>query len=347
MCYTGLVSEGNPPPNFFAMKSHQPFGTVGEEGYLHLLSHILNTGYESDKERTGTGTIASHTPHQLHFPRVAEQFPLFTTKYVSFNMLACEMLWFISGSTHIDELKKQGSPAMANMWSKWDDDCGSLGPVYGKQWREWESFRYDGSGYEMEKVHIDQLRKTIDGIKENPESRRHIVTAWNPADIDDMALPPCHLMYQFTCEPIPEEELARKHLTMSEVVDVDQEWDSIREQVQALGKPIYRLHLHMTQRSCDLFLGAPFNIAEYALLLMMVAEVTNTAVGGFTWTGVNCHIYKNHIDAVEEQLSRQIAPCPQVKINGPEDPSIDDFKREHIELHNYYHNPKIEAEVSV
>lgn len=332
------------------MNNHLPEHTVGEEGYLSLLQHILDNGYNSSKERTGTGTIVNPTPAQLHFPDVVDNFPLLTTKYVSFNMLACEMLWFISGSTNADDLRRIGSPAMAATWMQWAEDNGDLGPVYGKQWRKWES--HANRPYVKE---IDQLQNAIDNIKENPESRRHIVTAWNPADLEDMALPPCHLMYQFTCEPIPEEELARKYLTMNEVADVDREWDSIRDQVKALGKPVYKLHLHMLQRSCDMFLGVPFNVAEYALLLMIVAKVTNTVSGDFTWTGVNCHIYQDHIDAVKEQLSRDPYKLPKVEIEDlPLDdfedqklPHIDEYMRENITLKGYKHHPKIEAEVSV
>lgn len=286
---------------------------IGEWGYLTLLEYILEEGVEVNSERTGTGTIMSRTPHQLYFPNVEADFPLFTTKYVSFNMLACEMLWFISGSTHIDGLKKQGSSAMADIWSKWDDGCGSLGPVYGKQWREWESFRYDGSGYEMEKVHIDQLQEVIDNITKNPTSRRHIVTAWNPADLERMALPPCHVMYQFTAEPIEEG---------------------------------YRLHLHMLQRSADALLGLPFNIAQYSLLLQMVSQVVGMKCGDFTWTGVNCHIYQDHVEAVQTQIGRDPKSSPMVILDS-DITDIDDFEREHIHLAGYDHCPKIEAEVSV
>ena len=316
------------------MSRHQPFNTTGEAGYLNLMEHILHNGYRVDNERTGTGTIVSPTPHQLYFPNVRNQFPLVTTKYVSFSMIVAEMLWMISGNTNANKIKDYGSHAMAKMWNKWADEDGELGPVYGRQWRAWEYWR---CGEEF----IDQLQNAIDTIKNNPESRRIIVSAWNPADLDDMALPPCHLMYQFTCEP----------LTLKERVELAPQSLGIKyssspaSELDNYGVPKYRLHLHLTQRSCDMFLGVPFNIAEYALLLMMVAQVTNTVTGDFTWTGVNCHIYQNHVGAVEEQLSRGPKSPPMVILDEVDD--IDDFTQDHISLHGYNPYNKIEAEVSV
>lgn len=194
--------------------THQPFVTIGEEGYLDLLQHVLSNGYEVDNDRTGVGTIVSPTPHQLHFPNIKKKFPLFTTKRVSFNMLACEMLWIIAGSTNANDLKDIGSPAMAKMWQKWADKNGELGPVYGKQARRWET--KDGK-------EIDQLQNAIDDIKNNSTSRRIRVTHWNPSDLSDMALAPCHVEHQYTVEPVEK------------------------------GKD--KLHLHMLQRSCDMLLG--------------------------------------------------------------------------------------------
>ena len=465
------------------MNNHQNFNTIGEQGYLDLLQHILDNGYKVDKERTGTGTIVSPTPHQLHFPNVAEEFPLFTTKYVSFNMLACEMLWFISGSTNADDLRRIGSPAMAATWMQWAEDNGELGPVYGYNWRNfgktpesipqpepklpedieatylgvangsgkeghslgkvWEGmiarcydtnsnsyhlygekgvhvidrwlqfenfaedaiqlkgynekvnsdnryvldkdiqgteFTYgkdyccwitdqqnalaqsdtlytvkkDGVEYQFtnptqfcekqgipnnnfsdlwtgsknakvrhgftlvktEKLNkgVDQLQNVIDNIKNNPYSRRHRITAWNPELNKYMALPPCHVEQQYTVEPIKD------------------------------GKD--RLHLHLLCRSQDMLLGTPFNIAQYSLLLMMVAQVTNTIPGDFTWTGINCHIYQNHVKAVKEQLKRVPRDSPKVILHkGVE--NIDDFEIGDMTLIGYKHHPKIKAEVSV
>lgn len=303
-------------------------GVEGENGYLASLAYVLDEGYYVNKERTGTGTIVAPFPVQLYFPNIKEKFPLFTTKEVSFNMLACEMLWFISGSTNTNDLEKIGSPAMKKMWDKWADDEGELGPVYGDKWRNWGTLTLTDKDYFTLDT-IDQLKNAIFKIKNNPESRRIIVTAWDPGAIENMALPPCHMTFQFTCEPLE------------------------------YGK--YKLHLHLLQRSCDAFLGVVYNIAQYSLLLQMISMVTNTVPGDFTWTGVNYHIYQNHIDVVKEQLSRSPNLPPivglkdRLKITSEDGEvheydvieSIDDFTRDHIHLKAYNHHPKLEAEVSV
>lgn len=298
----------------------------GEEGYLNVMEHILDNGYKTS-DRTGTGTIVSPTPHQLYFKNVAERFPLFTTKYVSFNMLAVEMLWFISGSTNTKDLEQMGSPSMAKMWENWADDDGELGPIYGSQWRKWKTYNsenfLDDSDDFIGYKEIDQLAKAIDKIKNNPGSRRIRVSAWNPVDVENMALPPCHFDYQFTCQPTGIEHAQ----------DTEE------------PKQVYKLHLHMTQRSCDMFLGVPFNVAQYALLLMLVAKVTNTVPGDFTWTGINCHIYQNHLETVQRQLSRKPKDLPKVEVADLDD--IDKFTIEDILLTDYKHHSKIKAKVSI
>lgn len=339
-----------------SMRNHLSHGTVGEEGYLSLMENILANGYNSSRERTGTGTIVNPTPAQLHFNNVKHYFPLFTTKEVSFNMPACEMLWFISGGTNTKGLREKGSVNMERMWNKWADENGDLGPVYGKQWRAYKAWYHieneyfqstDENYYRADYVEIDQLQNVIDSIRENPESRRHIVTAWNPSDISDMALPPCHLMFQFTCEPLSKKE--RQQWMHSNKHDLlhGEEPPLNEETLDAHNVPKYRLHLHLTQRSADMFLGVPFNIAQYALLLMMVAEVTNTVSGNFTWTGVNCHIYQDHIDAVKTQLSRSPKNSPQVMFEKDNYNSIDEFTRDDFSLHAYHPYNKIKAPVSV
>jgi len=315
----------------------------GEEGYLNVMEHILDNGYETG-DRTGTGTIVSPTPHQLYFKNVAERFPLFTTKYVSFNMLAVEMLWFISGSTNTKDLEQMGSPSMAKMWNNWADDDGELGPVYGSQWRKWRTYNsenfLDDSDDFIGYKEIDQLTKAIDKIKNNPGSRRIRVSAWNPVDVENMALPPCHFDYQFTCEPISSFERTK----LAGGRDTSNR-DNYQDYLDEEGIPKYKLHLHMTQRSCDMFLGVPFNVAQYALLLMLVAKVTKTVPGDFTWTGINCHIYQDHLEAVQRQLSRRPKDLPKVEIADLDD--IDKFTREDMLLTNYEHHPKIKAKVSV
>jgi len=326
------------------MDTHQPFNTIGEEGYLSLMEHILENGYKVNNERTGTGTIVSPTPHQLYFPNVKNKFPLITTKEVSFNMLACEMLWFISGSTNANNIREIGSDAMADQWNKWADNDGELGPVYPKQWRKWAKPDHNNLGEFLGTTYIDQLQNVIDNIKDNAESRRHIVSAWNPAELSAMNLPPCHLMYQFTAQPLTMDE----RLKLSPHSYGVKYSDNIPEQLDELQVPEYKLHLHMLQRSCDMFLGVPFNISEYALLLLLVSSVLDWRFypGDFTWTGVNCHIYQDHFEAVKEQLSRVPRQTPDVYVAEHID-DIDYFVRSDIELNGYKPHDKIKAPVSV
>ncbi len=274
--------------------------------YLDLLSFVKD--YGTDKaDRTGTGT-RSHFGYQMRFD-LAKGFPLVTTKKVHFKSVAHELLWMISGDTNIKYLQDNG----VRIWDEWADENGDLGPVYGQQWRKWAS-QADivdlGNGKIGKQFHqFDQLAYTIDQIKENPESRRHIVSAWNVWDIPKMKLPPCHMLYQF------------------HVAD---------------GK----LSCQMYQRSADVFLGVPFNIASYALLTMMIAQVCDLAIGDFVHTFGDVHIYNNHFKQVEEQLSREPKPLPRVVLN-PDVKNIDEFKYEDILLLDYKHHPPIKAEVSV
>lgn len=261
--------------------------------YLDLLRHVLTTG-QGKADRTGTGTL-SVFGHQMRFDLRAG-FPLVTTKRVHFKSVAHELLWFIRGDTNTRYLRENG----VTIWDEWADANGELGPVYGKQWRSWPA--PDGHS-------IDQLAQVIAQIKANPDSRRHIVSAWNVADLPDMALAPCHCLFQF------------------HVAD---------------GK----LSCQLYQRSADLFLGVPFNIASYALLTHMVAQVTGLEPGDFIWTGGDCHLYLNHLDQVREQLSRTPFPLPTLRLN-PAVTRIDDFVFEDIELLDYQHHPAIKAPVAV
>ncbi|WIE81542.1 thymidylate synthase [Curtobacterium sp. MCSS17_016] len=261
--------------------------------YEDLLRDVLTTGsHKSD--RTGTGT-RSVFGRQIRYD-LSKGFPLLTTKKVHFKSVAIELLWFLQGSTNVTWLQENG----VRIWNEWADENGDLGPVYGHQWRSWPD--HDGGT-------IDQIQQVIDQLKTNPDSRRIIVSAWNPADVPDMALPPCHALFQFY------------------VAD---------------GK----LSCQLYQRSADMFLGVPFNIASYALLTHMVAQQTGYEVGEFIWTGGDTHIYDNHLNQVNEQLSRDVRPLPQLVINRKPE-SIFDYQFEDFDVVGYDPHPPIKGTVAV
>jgi len=261
--------------------------------YHDLLQHILDNGIEKG-DRTGTGTFSTFG-YQMRFD-LSEGFPVVTTKKLHLRSIIHELLWFLQGDTNIKYLKDNG----VSIWDEWADEKGNLGPVYGYQWRSWPT--PDGGK-------IDQISKVVDQIKNNPDSRRLMVSAWNVADVDNMALPPCHCLFQFY------------------VAD---------------GK----LSCQLYQRSADTFLGVPFNIASYALLTMMVAQVCDLEPGEFVHTLGDAHLYSNHIDQAKLQLSRDFRPLPEMKIN-PEVKDLFSFTYEDFELINYDPHPHIKAAVAV
>ncbi|MCL2560215.1 MAG: thymidylate synthase [Turicibacter sp.] len=269
------------------MNGHQ------EHQYLDLIKHILKNG-EHKSDRTGTGTT-SVFGHQIRFD-LSEEFPLLTTKKVHWKSVVHELLWFVAGDTNVKYLQDNG----VRIWNEWADEDGNLGPVYGHQWRSWEAV--DGRV-------IDQFSDVIEQIKTNPDSRRLLVNAWNIGDLDKMALPPCHMMFQFYVSN---------------------------------GK----LSCQLYQRSADVFLGVPFNIASYALLTLMVAHVTGLKPGEFVHTFGDAHIYDNHTEQVNEQVSREPKPFPKLKINRQVD-SVFDFKFEDFDLVDYDPHPLIKGKVSV
>lgn len=260
--------------------------------YEDLLREVLEHGTPKS-DRTGTGT-RSLFGKQLRFD-LAESFPLITTKRVHFKSIAIELLWFLRGESNVAYLRDNG----VTIWDEWADEQGDLGPVYGVQWRSWPT---------PEGGHIDQITDVIEQIKTNPDSRRLIVSAWNVADIPNMALAPCHAFFQFY------------------VAD---------------GK----LSCQLYQRSADLFLGVPFNIASYALLTQMIAKQTGLEPGEFVWTGGDCHIYDNHVEQVTTQLSREPFPYPTLELADRE--SIFDYEYEDFEVVGYEHHPAIKAPVAV
>ena len=261
--------------------------------YEDLLRDVLEHGVHKS-DRTGTGT-RSVFGRQIRFD-LAEGFPLVTTKRVHFKSIAYELLWFLRGESNVGWLREHG----VTIWDEWADADGELGPIYGVQWRSWPT--PDGT-------QIDQISQVIDQIRTNPDSRRLIVTAWNPADIPRMALAPCHALFQFS------------------VADG-------------------RLSCQLYQRSADMFLGVPFNIASYALLTHLIADQVGLAVGDFVWTGGDCHIYDNHLEQVAEQLSREAYPYPRLAITTSRE-SIFDVRFEDLEILDYRHHPAIRAAVAV
>jgi thymidylate synthase len=260
--------------------------------YHDLMEHILADGVEK-RDRTGTGTL-SVFGHQMRFD-LAAGFPLVTTKKLHLKSIVYELLWFLNGDTNVKYLNDHG----VSIWNEWADDAGELGPVYGRQWRSWPA--PDGGA-------IDQIANVVAAIRRNPDSRRLIVTAWNPADVDKMALPPCHCLFQFYV---------------------------------ANGK----LSCQLYQRSADVFLGVPFNIASYALLTHLVADQTGLTPGEFIWTGGDCHLYLNHIEQARLQLSRAPFALPRL-VAKRRPPTIFDYRFEDVSFEDYQAHPHIAAKVS-
>ena len=280
-----------------------------EQAYLDLLHLVLTEGTEKG-DRTGTGTL-SHFGAQLRF-NLDDGFPLLTTKKVHFKSIVYELFWFLSGSTHVDYLQANG----VRIWNEWSTaeqtarfnrPAGDLGPVYGHQWRNYGASQREDGSYNNDGV--DQITQVIEQIKTNPNSRRLIVSGWNPCEADQVALPPCHTLFQFF------------------VAD-------------------NKLSCQLYQRSADLFLGVPFNIASYALLTHMVAQVCGLEVGEFIWTGGDCHIYQNHREQVELQLTRELYKLPTLTLN-PDVKDIFAFKYEDISVDGYESHPAIKAKVAV
>ena len=261
--------------------------------YLDLMSRALDTGTDQ-MDRTGTGT-RSVFGHQMRFD-LADGFPVLTTKKLHLRSIIVELLWFLRGDTNVQWLRDR----KVSIWDEWADEAGELGPVYGKQWRDWETA--DGR-------HIDQIAELIAQIRTNPASRRHIVSAWNPGDLHAMALAPCHCLFQ-------------THVANG------------------------RLSLQLYQRSADIFLGVPFNIASYALLTHMLAQQCGLEPGEFIWTGGDCHLYSNHLDQAREQLSREPGPLPQLELLRKPD-AIDQYEYEDFRLVGYEAQAHIKAPIAV
>lgn len=270
--------------------------------YLDLMRHVMENGAQKH-DRTGTGTL-SVFGYQMRF-NLQDGFPLVTTKKLHLKSIIHELIWFLSGDTNIRYLKENG----VRIWDEWADNEGNLGPVYGHQWRSWP--KPDGG-------HIDQISQVVNQIKTNPDSRRIIVSAWNVAEVDQMALPPCHMLFQFYVAP-PD---------------------------PAKGELRGKLSCQLYQRSADIFLGVPFNIASYALLTLMMAQVCNLEPGDFVHTFGDAHLYNNHLEQTRLQLSREPRHLPTMKIN-PDVKNIFEFKFEDFELENYDPWPHIKGAVAI
>ncbi|MBO1753324.1 thymidylate synthase [Actinotalea sp. BY-33] len=293
---TRSAPDGSSGSADLALRAAAPSSTVPATAvptqYEDLLRRVLDEGVPKG-DRTGTGT-RSLFGHQMRFD-LQQGFPLVTTKRVHLRSVVLELLWFLRGDSNVGWLQERG----VKIWDEWAAPDGELGPVYGVQWRSWPT--PDGG-------HVDQITDLVEGIRRDPDSRRHIVSAWNVAEIPAMALAPCHALFQF-------------HVAQG------------------------RVSCQLYQRSADLFLGVPFNIASYALLTHMVAQQTGLEVGDFVWTGGDCHIYDNHLDQVHEQLSREPYPLPSLQLRPA--PSILDYTLEDIEVAGYRHHPAIPAPIAV
>ncbi len=299
------------------------------EQYKELVKKIVEEGTPK-RDRTGTGT-KSIFGHQMRF-NLKDGFPLVTLKNTYWKGVVHELLWFLKGDTNTKYLVDNN----VHIWNEWANENGDLGPVYGKQWVDWGGrktngfIEFENNNYDEHIKGINQVQQVIDTLKTNPDSRRMIVSAWNVGELDKMALMPCHAFFQFYT----------RELSMSE----KEEW--CRNNDNHMDCPMRAVSLQLYQRSCDTFLGLPFNIASYSLLLMMVAQEVNMIPEEFVWTGGDVHLYGNHKEQVEELLTREPKPLPTVKLN-PEVKSVFDFTYEDIELIGYDPHPSIKAPVAV
>jgi thymidylate synthase len=327
--------------------------------YHDLMRHVLSNGtFKADRTGTGTKSIFGY---QMRF-NLQDGFPLVTTKKLHLKSIVHELIWFLSGQTNIEYLKQNG----VSIWDEWADENGELGPIYGYQWRSWPgnivAVRDNGTQYEVrdnegwqlitegtpvEHESIDQIAEVVNQLKTNPDSRRLIVSAWNVADIPRMKLPPCHALFQFYTRELTSKE--RHHWYNTHEIKTKASLHHVphtHEWYDFYGVPRRALDCQLYQRSADIFLGVPFNIASYALLTHMIAHQVGMAAGEFIWTGGDCHLYSNHMEQVELQLSRQERPLPKLVIKRKPD-SIFDYKFEDFEIVGYDPHPAIKAQVAV
>ncbi len=320
--------------------------------YLDLLQRVMNEGVDKgDRTRTGMRELFGA---QMRFD-LSNGFPLVTTKKMFLKGIIHELLWFLKGDTNIKYLNDNG----VHIWDAWADEAGNLGPVYGSQWRRWTSTFARQSemtdAWDVRTKSIDQIANLIEEIKTKPNSRRMIVTAWNPAEVDQMALPPCHCLFQFNVTPYTTDERVAIHKeSLAPHISRDmypdhvepEDIEYVTKKLDEIGVPKGKLNCQLYQRSADMFLGVPFNIASYALLTMMVAQVCNLKPGTFIHTFGSAHVYYNHFDQVKEQLTREPLSLPHMEID-PDVKRIDDFKYEDFKLVSYEHHPAIKGKIAV
>lgn len=314
--------------------------------YLRVLKDIRENGCTKE-DRTGTGTISLFGT-QMRF-NLQDGFPLVTTKKTHLKSIIHELLWFLQGDTNTKYLNDNG----VKIWDEWADENGDLGRVYGAQWRDWKTHKHlhvtAGCGYSIPvEQNIDQIENVVNRLKTNPDCRRLIVSAWNPGELDQMALAPCHCLFQFNTRPMSVKQRQEYHSTVNmgrEFLITGSDADYHKE-FDKLGVPSRYLDCQLYQRSCDFFLGVPFNIASYALLTMMIAQCSNMAAGDFIWTGGDTHLYLNHLEQADEQLARETYKLPTMKIN-PDIKDIFGFKYEDFNLIDYECHPTIKAPISV
>jgi len=320
--------------------------------YLDLMRDVLENG-TTKGDRTGTGTTSVFS-REMRFNLADGSIPLLTTKKMHIPSIIHEIIWYLSGDTNVKYLNDNG----VRIWNEWADENGELGPVYGAQWRKWKKFEAASVDWNHEPsaiaqvkfTEIDQIANIIDQIKNNPNDRRIIVSAWNVGDLDEMNLPPCHAFFQFWTRELSVEE---RQTWFDQNVDRADYDCPISDEAKheyfsrpQHGVPKLALSCKLTQRSCDTFLGVPFNIVQYSILTHMIAQVTGTVADEFIWSGGDIHIYSNHMEQCREQLERKPYPSPTLKLN-PEINDIDDFTFEDFEIVDYESHPTIKAKVSI
>lgn len=310
-----------------------------EQQYLTLLDKILKKG-QPKEDRTGVGTL-SLFGERLEFDLI-RYFPLLTTKKVHFKSIVTELLWFLKGDTNIKYLNDNGT----NIWNEWADENGDLGPVYGKQWRSWDHCEVEDG--HITTSQIDQIANVMESLKNNPESRRHIVSAWNVAQLGRMALHPCHVLFQFNVRPVTHQDKIDLYMKKIQLPEKHREvitYLAHFDEIDITSKQEYALDCQVYQRSADVFLGLPFNIASYSLLTCMIADTLGYSRGKLIHVTGDTHLYRNHVDQAKTQLKRAPNEPPSLTLSVQE--SIFDYKHEHIILNKYFPQPGIHASVAV